>query len=126
MPAGSLDLDIHARRQAQLVECLDRFGRGLHDVDQPLVRADLELLASLLIDVRAGQHRIALDARGERDWPMYFTVGPLRSVDDFRRTLIEDRVIVGFHPDANDFLRMTRHNRSLKKSRRYALAISDT
>src|SRR5262249_44219249 len=34
-----LDLDIHSRRQAQLVQSLDRLGRGLHNIDHPLVRA---------------------------------------------------------------------------------------
>ena len=48
MPARSLDLNIYARRQAELVEGLDRLGCGLHDIDQPLVRADLELLAGFL------------------------------------------------------------------------------
>ena len=56
-----------------------------------------------------GQNRVPLDARGQRNRPVHFRVGPLGRVDDFRRTLIEDRVVVGFHPDANDFLRMTRH-----------------
>ena len=52
VPAGSLDLNINARRQTQFIG-LDRLGGRLHDVDQPLVRADLELLAGLLLDVRA-------------------------------------------------------------------------
>ena len=38
VPARSLDLDVHARRQAQLVQRFDRLGRRLHDVDQALVR----------------------------------------------------------------------------------------
>src|SRR3990172_10311114 len=48
-----LDLDIDARRQLphqhQRVHCLRR---RLQDVDQPLVRADLELLPRVLSDVR--------------------------------------------------------------------------
>ena len=40
---------------------------------------------------------------------MHFRVGPLGRIDDLRRALIEDRVIVGLHANANDFLRLTRH-----------------
>src|SRR5262249_53613502 len=39
-----LDLDVHARRQIQPGQRLHRLGSWIHDVDQPLVRADLELL----------------------------------------------------------------------------------
>ena len=48
LSARRLDLDVDARRQTQLVQGLDRLGCGLHDVDQPLVRADLELLLAFL------------------------------------------------------------------------------
>jgi len=61
-PGGAgLDLDVHARRQAELVQGIDGLVRGLNDVDQPLVRPDLELLPRLLVDVRAPEHRVPLD-----------------------------------------------------------------
>src|SRR5262245_34148314 len=51
--AHNADLDVHARRQAEsFVQSLDRLHRRLKNVDQPLVRADLELLARLSVDVR--------------------------------------------------------------------------
>src|SRR5690349_5162357 len=55
---GSLDLDVHAGRERQLVEGVDRLAGRLDDVDHPLVGPDLELLARLLVDVRTPQHRV--------------------------------------------------------------------
>src|SRR5262245_7876301 len=40
-----LDLDVDARRKVQLHQRVDRLLRRIVDVDEPLVRADLELLA---------------------------------------------------------------------------------
>ena len=108
-----LDLDVHTSRQAQLVQRLDRLGRGLHDVDHPLVRANLELLPSLLVDVRTGQDRVPFDPRRQRNRSVHFRIGPLGRVHDLLCTLIQDRVIVGFHPDANDFTSGTSHQYNL-------------
>src|SRR5262245_32227853 len=51
-----LDFDVDARRQVELHQRVDGLRRRLEDVDQPLVRADLELLARLLVDVRRAEH----------------------------------------------------------------------
>ena len=51
------------------------------------------------------EHRVPLDPRRQRNRPVHFRVGPLGRIDDLRRALIEHRVIVGLHPDANDFPR---------------------
>ena len=112
MSAGGLDLDVDPGRQTQLVERLDRLGGRLHDVDQPLVRADLELLAGLLVDVRARLDRVALDARRQRDRSVNHRAGPLRRIHDLRRALIEHGVIVRLHPNPNDFTCLTRHGSS--------------
>src|SRR5439155_12841452 len=40
-----LDLDVHARRQRQPLQLLHRLRRGVQDVEQPLVREHLEVLA---------------------------------------------------------------------------------
>src|SRR5688572_21392648 len=65
--SAGLDADVDARRHVQLAERVHRLGGRLRDVDQPLVRPDLELLAALLVDVRRTQHRVALDARRQRN-----------------------------------------------------------
>ena len=46
---------------------------------------------------------------GKRNRPVHFRVGPLGRIDDFRRALVQHRVVVGLHPDANNFVRMTSH-----------------
>src|SRR6476661_229812 len=49
--AERLDLDVHACRQVELHQRVHRLRCRFEDVDQPLVRADLELLPRLLVDV---------------------------------------------------------------------------
>ena len=56
-----LDLDVHAGRQVELGQRVHRLRAGVVDVEQALVGAELELLAALLVHVRAAQHRPALD-----------------------------------------------------------------
>src|SRR5437016_10867669 len=48
-PASSLDLDVDARRDVELLQRFHGLARGPRDVDEPLVNADLELLARLLV-----------------------------------------------------------------------------
>ena len=56
-----------------------------------------------------GEHRVPLDPRRQRNRTVNFRAGPLGRVDDLRGALIEHRVIVGFHPNANDFVRRSGH-----------------
>jgi len=109
LSCSGFDFDVNARRQAQLVQCLDRLGGGGNDIDQALVRPDLKLLPSLFVDKGAGQNRVFFNPRWQRNRSVDFTVGPFDRFHNILRTLIEDRVIVGFHTDANDFVRPGRH-----------------
>jgi hypothetical protein len=108
--AAGFDLDINAGRQAELVQCFDRFGRSLHNVDHALVSADLVLLPRLLVDVRARKHRVSLNARRQRNRPVNLGIGPLGGINDLRRALVQHRMVVGLHPDANHFVRMPSHS----------------
>src|SRR5262249_116522 len=81
----------------------------LDDIDQPLVRADFELLSRLLIDVRAAQHRVTLDPSGERNGTMNDRPSALGGINDLRRRLVKHRVIVRLHADANSFLLLPSH-----------------
>src|SRR5262245_6104348 len=47
-----LDLDVDACGQVESLQRFDGLARGLHDVDEPLVDAHLEVLAAVLVDVR--------------------------------------------------------------------------
>lgn len=104
-----LDFDVHARRQAQLVESLNGFGGRLNNVDQALVRPNLELLARFLVDMRAREDRITLNPRGKGDRSMHLGMGSLDRVDDLLGALVQNRMVVRFHSDANNFLGNTRH-----------------
>src|SRR5688572_23212708 len=61
-----LDLDVDTGGEIELHQCVEGLLRRIEDVQQALVRADLELLARLLVDERAPKNRIAIHLRGER------------------------------------------------------------
>src|SRR5207237_9383070 len=44
-----LDLDVDAGRKVEALELLHRLRRGVEDVDEPLVREHLEVLAAVLV-----------------------------------------------------------------------------
>jgi hypothetical protein len=72
-----LDLDVDAGREIELHESVDRLRRRIDDVEQALVRADLELLTRLLVDVRRAVDRELLDARRQRDGSADLRTRPL-------------------------------------------------
>ncbi len=61
-----LDLDVDAGREVELHQRVHGLRCRVDDVEEPLVRPDLELLTALLVDVRRTVHRVALDARRQR------------------------------------------------------------
>src|SRR5690606_31384866 len=77
-----LDLDVDARGEVQLHQCIHRLRGGIDDVEQPLVGPDLELLARLLVDVRRTVHGKLLDPRRQRDGAANLGARTLRRVDD--------------------------------------------
>ena len=48
-----IDLDVHSRRKIELHQRVDRLRRRIENVHQSLVSSNLELLARLLVHVRA-------------------------------------------------------------------------
>src|SRR5437764_3460885 len=105
MPALELDLDVDARRKVELHERVDRLLRWIVDVDEPLVGPDLELVTRVLVDERAADHGELLDACGQRDRPGHCRPGPLRRLDDLRRGLVDELVVIGLEPDPDPLLR---------------------
>src|SRR6266576_2753421 len=73
--AECLDLHVHTRRQLELHERVDGLRRRLQDVEQPLVRPHLELLARLLVDVRRAEDRVARHLRRQGDRSRYSRTG---------------------------------------------------
>src|SRR5205823_1303620 len=99
-----LDLDVDAGRKVQLHEGVDRFLRWVVDVDEPLVRPDLELLARVLVDERTLDDRELLDTCRQRDRTGDRRPGPLRGLDDLRRGLVDELVVVRLQADPDALL----------------------
>src|SRR5581483_3021358 len=96
-----LDLDVDAGREVELAERVDRLLGRLEDVEQTLVRADLELLPRLLVDVRGTVHGEAFDVRGQRDGTRDPPAGAADRLHDLPHRLIEQPVIVRLQADAD-------------------------
>src|SRR6185437_14966370 len=74
------------------------------NVQQALVRADLELLPRLLINVRRTQHRVLVLHRRQRNRTSDLSARALRRGNNLRCGLIEHAVIVCLQPDAYFFV----------------------
>src|SRR5262252_4493435 len=94
-----LDLDVDAGRKVELHQGVDGLRRRIDDVEQTLVRAHLELLAALLVDVRRAVHRELLDLGRQRNRATDLSAGALGRVDDLAGRRIEDAVIERLEPD---------------------------
>src|SRR5215207_3781713 len=81
-PLVHLDLDVHTRRQVQLGEGVDGLRARVQDVDDALVRLQLELLAALLVHVGRAVHGEALHPGRQGDRPGDGGPGLLRRADD--------------------------------------------
>src|SRR5467141_3015144 len=103
-PLLELDLDVDARRKVQLHERVDRLLRRVVDVDEPLVRSDLELLAGVLVDEWTLDDGELLDARRQRDRTGDRRPRALRGLDDLRRGLVDELVVVRLEADPDALL----------------------
>lgn len=79
------DLHKYAGRNYQPIQCFHGPRIRLEDVDDALVRPHLELLAGLLIHVRAAKDSVALDPRRKRDRTMHAGAGAPGMFDDLAR-----------------------------------------
>src|ERR671915_648583 len=78
-----LDLDVDARREViETLERVHRLRRGLKDVDQPLVRADLEVLARVLVLERRADHAVDVLLGRQGHGPGHRGAGAHGRVDD--------------------------------------------
>src|SRR5512143_2199383 len=112
-----LDLDVDARGEVELNQRVNRLRRGIDDVEQALMRAHLELLAALLVDMRRAVHRELLDARRQRNGSAHLGARALGGVDDLLGRRIEDAMVEGFEP--NSYV-LTLHLDGLKVEERAA------
>src|SRR5207249_1935409 len=100
---SSLELDFHINTgsKIELHQRIDRLRRRIDNIEKPPVRAHLELLAALLVDMRRSVHRKPLDTGWKRDRTTDLGAGSLCRVHDLTRRRIEDSMIEGFEPYAN-------------------------
>src|SRR5688572_20888476 len=81
--SGELYLDVDDGRQVvEPLERVDRLRRRLKDVDQPLVRADLEVLARVLVRERRADHAVDVLLRGQGHGPGHRGAGAGCRLDD--------------------------------------------
>src|SRR6266478_4528090 len=99
--SSELNLDVHAGGEVELHQGVHGLWRRIDDVEHTLVRADLELLARLLVDMRRAQHGEFLDLGRQWDRAPHPRPGPFRRIHDLAGRLIEHPVIVGPQADAN-------------------------
>ncbi len=99
--AEGFDFDIHSCRKIELHQRIDRLRRWVEYVHQPLVSANLELLARFFIDVRAAQHGVFVLDRRKRDRPRNTRPRALGSVYDLSSRLIKHSVIISL--EANSY-----------------------
>src|SRR6266550_2510944 len=97
----NFDLHIHPSGQIEFCERVHRLRARIEDVDQALVRLELELLAALLVDVRAAQHRPELPLRGQWNRTRDLCTGLFRGPHDVRGRLVDQRMIERFEPNPN-------------------------
>src|SRR5579863_1135960 len=100
-PPLELDLDVDAGGEVELHQRVHCLRRRIDDIEYALMRANFELLARLLVDVRRAQHRETLDPRRQRNGTAHPRAGPLRGAHDLAGRLIEHAVIVSAQADAD-------------------------
>src|SRR5918999_987736 len=97
---GESDLDVHAGgKVVQPLERVDRLRRGLVDIDQALVRADLEVLLGVLVLERRLDHRVDVLLRRQRHGPRHGRAGSRRRLDDLLGSRLDGRRVVGLEAD---------------------------
>src|SRR3954464_5754296 len=96
------DLDVDARGQVvEALERVDRLRRRLVDVDQALVRADLEVLARVLVLERRADHAVHVLLGGQRNRAGHGRAGAGRRLDDLLGRGLDGRVVVGLQANAD-------------------------
>src|ERR1700729_3509973 len=99
--SSELDLDVDAGRKGKPHQGVDGLGRRIDDVDQPLVRPHLEVLARVLVLVRRADDAVHVLLGGQRHGAGDLSAGASHRVDDLARRAVDDLVVVCLEPDAD-------------------------
>src|SRR3954469_25226414 len=99
---GESDLDVDAGRQGvEPLERVDGLGRGLMDVDQALVRPDLEVLLGVLVLEGGPHHGVHVLLGRQRHRARDGGAGPRRGLDDLLGRSLDGRRVVRLETDAD-------------------------
>src|SRR5580765_857516 len=98
---SELDLDVHPGRKIEPHQRVDRLRGRRVDVDQPLVRPHLEVLAAVLVLERAADHAVHVLLGWQGHGPGDRRPGALRRLHDVARGLVDLLVVVALEPDAD-------------------------
>src|SRR4051794_2405030 len=96
-----LDVHVDGGREVDAHERVDRLRRRVEDVDEPLVRAHLEVLAAVLVLVRRADDAVHVLLRRQRHRTRDLRASPRHRLDDLARRAVDDLVVVGLEPDTD-------------------------
>src|SRR5688500_3996685 len=102
---SELDLDVDACREVEAHQRVYRLRRRAVDVDQPLVRAHLEVLARVLVLERAPDHAVDVLLGGQRHGAGDRRTGALGGLHDLRGGAVQLLVVIALEPDTDLLLR---------------------
>src|SRR3954466_12420150 len=99
---GESDLDVHTGgKMVESLERIDGLGRGLMDVDQALVRPDLEVLLGVLVLEGGLHHGVHVLFRRQRHRARDSGAGPRRGLDDLLGRGLDGRRVVCLETNAD-------------------------
>ena len=105
---ANLDVDT-GRQRVEPLQRVDGFRRGLEDVDQPLVGADLEVLARVLVLERRADHAVDVSLGRQRHRPGDAGAGALGGLDDLAGSAIDGVMVIRLQSDPNFLCRYGCH-----------------
>src|SRR3954465_8334554 len=103
--SSHLDLDVDASGKRESHQGVHRLRRGIQDVDEPLVGADLELLPGVLVDERGPQGGELFGPGRQRHGADDVSARALGRLHDLGCRLVEQPVVVGLEADPDPLLR---------------------
>src|SRR6201981_1644401 len=99
--SSELDLDVDASREVKPHQRVDGLRRRVDDVDQPLVRPYLTVLARVLVLVRRADDAVHVLLGRQRHGTGDLSAGTGHRVDDLPRRAVDDLVVICLEPDAD-------------------------
>src|SRR5437868_8174119 len=102
--AKRLNLDVHPGREIELHQRVHRLRSRIKNIEQALVRPNLELLARLLVYVGAMKYAVLVLHRRQWNRACQARTGALRRLNDLGRGLVQYAVVIRLQADANFFV----------------------